>query len=41
MKIRFDALVIVENMLKVQNMKTGPDALGTTENESKSVKHEN
>jgi hypothetical protein len=24
-----------------QNMKTGPDALGTTENESGSAKHEN
>jgi hypothetical protein len=24
-----------------QNMKTGPDALGTAENESGSVKHEN
>jgi hypothetical protein len=33
--------VMPKMSLSAQNMKTGPDALGTTENESGRAKHEN
>jgi hypothetical protein len=40
-KTRLDALGTAESSPGVQNMKTGPDAHGITENESGSAKHEN
>jgi hypothetical protein len=41
MKSRADALGSLKMSPDVQNMKTGPDALGTVKNESDRAKHEN
>jgi hypothetical protein len=41
MKTDHNALGTIETSPGAQNMKSGPDALGTAENESWSAEHEN